>query len=81
MLLYVSALNCILNYLYSYVHEVGSYTSIRDTCVCNNITLHIQCNWLASYLATTVSCDLITSFIIQQQLGKYFGNGCKQVNY
>ena len=77
MLMHVSALNCIVNYLCSYVHEVGSYTSICDSCVCNNITLHIQCNLLASDLATTVSCDLITSFFMQQQLGKYFGHGCK----
>ena len=68
MLMHVSALNCIVNYLCSYVHEVGSYTSICDSCVCNNITLHIQCNLLASYLATAISCDLITSFLCNSNL-------------
>lgn len=72
MLMYVSALNCIVNYLCSYVHEVGSYTSICDSCVCNNITLHIQCNLLASYLATAISCDLITSFLCNSNLENTF---------
>ena len=42
MLIYVSVLNYIVNYLCSYVHETGIYTSNNDNYLCSNITLYTQ---------------------------------------